>query len=387
MKPSRILIYCPVFYPQNSGYANAFRQLIENMLEDGVQADVLTPQPLAEGYAEWEHPLLKVYRYSPSLPVWLFGLLYRFQKLGMKIEEMDAMRRYDMVFIETGDEPYLLPFLPIGIRNKMALRFHANSDTEYLVFSAQRKYRIKYRAWQWFAADRLSHVVTTNTYHAAFVAKHLLHDEEMKCKSYDVLINATGDFQIKQNDTTAARMFFTLGRMDPEGYKQKGFDDLLEALKLCKTLFEQTKSIFVVVGDGSEAEKFKHQLASNQLNFVRYIPSLKREEVIQYLQQSDIAVLPSRYEGLSVFALEAMAAGNAVVYSNTGGLADMVSGNGILFDPGNVQELALAITHMLNAPVSQIAAFKQASVTLCSTRFSKQQQLKQLYYIAERMKG
>lgn len=386
MKPSRILIYCPVFYPQNSGYANAFRQLIENMLEDGVEVDVLTPQPLTEDSAKWEHPLLSVYRYAPSLRVWLLGLLYRFQKLGMKIEEMDATRRYDMVLIETGDEPYLLPFLPAGIRNKMALRFHANSDTEYLVFSAQRKYRIKYRAWQWFAADKLSHVVTTNTYHAAFVAKHLLHDKEMKHKSYDVLINATADFQTKQNDTTNARTFFTLGRMDAEGYKQKGFDDLLEALKLCKNLFEQTKSTFVVVGDGSEAEKFRHQLASDQLNFVKYIPSLKREEVIQYLQQSDVAVLPSRYEGLSVFALEAMGAGNAVVYSNTGGLADMVEGNGILFEPGDVQELTLAITHMLNAPAAEIAAFKQASVTLCTTRFSKQQQLKQLYHIAERMK-
>ena len=61
---------------------------------------------------------------------------------------------------------------------------------------------------------------------------------------------------------------------------------------------------------------------------------------------------PSLLEGFGLSALEAMAAGKAVVASRVGGLMEVVADSvtGDLVPPGNPEDLALAIAGLLEDP-------------------------------------
>lgn len=68
-----------------------------------------------------------------------------------------------------------------------------------------------------------------------------------------------------------------------------------------------------------------------------------RMDVPQLLKTSDIVVLSSRYEGLSLSSIEGMASGKPFVASDVPGLTDIVQGAGVLFECGNTKELATKI--------------------------------------------
>jgi glycosyltransferase involved in cell wall biosynthesis len=59
--------------------------------------------------------------------------------------------------------------------------------------------------------------------------------------------------------------------------------------------------------------------------------------------------LPSFFEGFGIALLEAMAMGKPVVASNVGGIPDLVSHgvNGFLVEPGNVEELTVALKRIV----------------------------------------
>lgn len=65
-----------------------------------------------------------------------------------------------------------------------------------------------------------------------------------------------------------------------------------------------------------------------------------RTDVPELLQQADVIVLSSHYEGLSLSSLEGMASGKPFVASDVEGLRDIVGGYGVLFPHENDKFLA-----------------------------------------------
>ncbi|HEY5875524.1 MAG TPA: glycosyltransferase, partial [Ilumatobacteraceae bacterium] len=67
----------------------------------------------------------------------------------------------------------------------------------------------------------------------------------------------------------------------------------------------------------------------------------------------------------------AMAAGAPVVAARTGGLAEIVAGTdaGLLFEPGNVEQLAERIAQILTSPATA-AAVSEAASQLLRDRYS-----------------
>jgi glycosyltransferase involved in cell wall biosynthesis len=76
-----------------------------------------------------------------------------------------------------------------------------------------------------------------------------------------------------------------------------------------------------------------------------------------------------------MFALEALANANAVIFSKTGGLIQMVDGNGCLVEPGNAVQLADAIREMIQH--RNLALLQIKSQLIAQHCFSKEIQLKQ----------
>jgi len=63
-----------------------------------------------------------------------------------------------------------------------------------------------------------------------------------------------------------------------------------------------------------------------------------------------VVIVTSRYEGLGLVALEAMAAGAAVVGFDVTGLRDAVGDRGVLVPPGDVEAMVDACAGLLDAP-------------------------------------
>jgi len=73
-----------------------------------------------------------------------------------------------------------------------------------------------------------------------------------------------------------------------------------------------------------------------------------RNDIPQLLKTSDVNILSSHYEGLSLASIEGMAAGRPFLASNVPGLADIVSGYGIVFPQGDEEQLAHEIINLIN---------------------------------------
>ncbi|MHA4870319.1 glycosyltransferase family 4 protein [Duganella sp. PWIR1] len=84
---------------------------------------------------------------------------------------------------------------------------------------------------------------------------------------------------------------------------------------------------------------------TRQADNVRQTGWLSRQAVQAHLQSCDVFVIPSRWEGFGLAALEALRAGKAVIASRVGGLQELVEdgGNGYLIAPDSVPELVAAL--------------------------------------------
>lgn len=121
---------------------------------------------------------------------------------------------------------------------------------------------------------------------------------------------------------------------------EKDQKTLLRALALLPDSYHA-----VFVGDGTLLEEHRSYAESLHLgDRVHFLGS--RHDVPAILKASDIVVMSSNFEGFGLVAVEGMASGKPVVASDVPGLADVVSGAGLLFSPHNEHELAEQLQHL-----------------------------------------
>ncbi len=92
---------------------------------------------------------------------------------------------------------------------------------------------------------------------------------------------------------------------------------------------------------------------------VRLAGFLEDEELLSMYGLSSVFFFPSLYEGFGLPPLEAMAAGAAVVSSNTSAMPEVIGDAGVLVDPTDVRACADAVTELL-ANSERRAAFREA---------------------------
>lgn len=131
--------------------------------------------------------------------------------------------------------------------------------------------------------------------------------------------------------------------------RQKGFDVLLEA---CPALKPGGRAWRIwLIGDGSEREALEAQVRRLGLEeCVRFLGF--RSDVPELLKASDIFVLPSRDEAMSMALLEAMAAGLPCAVTDVGDNARLVENgvSGWVVPPEAPQALANALNGLILDP-------------------------------------
>ena len=108
------------------------------------------------------------------------------------------------------------------------------------------------------------------------------------------------------------------------------------------------------VGDPYESE-VQNILAVPEVDGrVKFTGLLGHDNLPALYQAADVVVVPSLTEAFGMSALEAMASGKPVIASNTGGLPELIRPeNGILIEPGNVQDLVAAMMVLIQSPTTR----------------------------------
>ncbi len=144
-----------------------------------------------------------------------------------------------------------------------------------------------------------------------------------------------------------------VGRME----RRKGVDILLDAIP---ALLERLPELHVtLVGRDTPntelgmtyREHFEEQhRGASFLERVHFVGEVSGDELARRYAGCDVFCAPSRYESFGFVLLEAMAHGRPVVACSSGGVTDIVDGNGELVAPGDSTALFEALLRMLTDP-------------------------------------
>jgi glycosyltransferase involved in cell wall biosynthesis len=147
-----------------------------------------------------------------------------------------------------------------------------------------------------------------------------------------------------QNVGGPIKRILFVGRLHPV----KGTRYLLGAMSIVRRDMPEAK--LVLVGDGGEREHLENLTDDLKIReCVEFIGRVPHENVQNYMNQSDVFVLPSLSEGFPVTILEAMACGLPVVATRVGGIPDIVEDgiNGYLVDAMDQEMIAEALLKLL----------------------------------------
>lgn len=168
----------------------------------------------------------------------------------------------------------------------------------------------------------------------------------------------------RANQHAGPLRFVAVGRL----VGQKGFDILLRALALLKT---RNDFLVEIVGDGkdrADLEALAAQLGVGQR--VCWRGALSPAEVLTALGDADVFLQPSRYEGLSNAALEAMSCGLPVIVTRCGGIDTYIDASrGWTAPIEDPQALAKKISMALETPIAKLRGMGNECRTLVEQEF------------------
>jgi glycosyltransferase involved in cell wall biosynthesis len=139
------------------------------------------------------------------------------------------------------------------------------------------------------------------------------------------------------------RRFLFAGRFD----KQKGMDLFVKAMRQIGD-----EGFAYAIGDESVGDIAITNLPEN----IKITGWLTRNEVQTYIKSCEVFVMPSRWEGFGLSALEAMRAGRLVIATRVGGLPELIVDkvSGVLIEPNSVDDLVKAMREISHEEVIEM---------------------------------
>lgn len=383
----KILIVAPHFYPLMTGYSNATGNLTKDIdkYSENIQFTVLCNDTLGDhaeiSFKNGSIVRVKMSRYLPKSLSFLFLEI----KLFIKILSLDRQKPYDFILFETMERSFCL-FLVSRSRlaRKVGIRIHGCTETEFYMWSKQIQFRVR-SLMSSLAVKNIKYIFSTNPFYLDFFKKHYLRGDILQIarRNFYVLENLMSeDIKPSGGDLVAERLglrtnkfFLSVGRMDLAGVTQKGFADLLQAVFLLSV--ETPKLLidcrFVFVGEGEYMNKLSTLAKGLKIDtYCLFLPKLINNDILALQPLARGVVMSSRFEGLSMFALEALCRGSLLLFSDVGGLRDLIDDgvNGYYVEPQNIVQLKEKISDILMLSGDKIEKMKQGSQILYGKKFN-----------------
>lgn len=106
--------------------------------------------------------------------------------------------------------------------------------------------------------------------------------------------------------------------------EQKNHKGLIDAFKIFHSI--KPNSVLELIGNGSTFDEIQKYVSDQNLSSSVSFLGLK-SNVYQYINEADIFILPSLYEGIPITLIEAMGTGVPILATNVGGIPNMLSNN------------------------------------------------------------
>lgn len=151
----------------------------------------------------------------------------------------------------------------------------------------------------------------------------------------------------KNNKT---RKILFVGRLD----FQKGIDILMRVMN---KYFKDESIQLTVVGNAVLADSMS--VDTENTNNIKFVGWRSQRDVLQLLSETDALIMPSRWEGLPITALEAMRESKMIIASDADAIPEVVVSdyNGLLFRAGSEISLSKALNRFLAMKSKDIIKF------------------------------
>ena len=213
------------------------------------------------------------------------------------------------------------------------------------------------------ATDRLADAIVVN---CREMRRHLLADEHVNENKIHLCYNAVNTERYRRRSESRSGqqgvVIGTVCALRPE----KGLDTLIGAFASIKHLGAK----LLIVGSGPEEGALRNLCIQLGVETAcRFQP--QTTDVVEWLSQMDIFVLPSRSEALSNALMEAMACGCCPVATRVGGNPELVDDgqNGVLFQVDSAGELADRLGELVHDE-SRRKQYAAAATVKMATQFT-----------------
>lgn len=180
-------------------------------------------------------------------------------------------------------------------------------------------------------------LVTTNCYGRATLRRYDFQDRKIITHRLGVQVKNI-PFR-KRELTTNVVHILSVGRL----VSKKGFEFAIRAIGALQAANNKLHIEYVIVGEGPLRLKLQALIKDLGVQAtVRLVGALPRPDVLQWMSDSDIYLLPSLMEQAGVVLLEAQATGLPIVATRVGGVAEMVceGRSAMLVPPGSSTAIA-----------------------------------------------
>ena len=322
----RVLILSSTYAPRIGGLENVTHNLAKQLIEEGHDVRVITnryPRSLSEEEVIENVPVKRLLFLSPQFAFLQRG---RFDLLGASLYFYPRTLFYLKKFIKKFMPEVInlhfpdsqIPFvLKLRRQFKFRLVVSLHGDEVERFFDPNRK-RDKHGLNNLCEILSQADVVTTCSNY--LLSRAIALESSIKQKGR-VIYNGINLERFKDNGSYGHPKPYLLayGRFV---YK-KGFDILIDAFS--KIEKEHSGVDLILAGDGEERENFKNQVHELGLNNrIRFYGSATQKEIVALSNGCEFVVIPSRQEPFGIVALEAMAAGKAVLTTRVGGLPEFI---------------------------------------------------------------
>ena len=149
----------------------------------------------------------------------------------------------------------------------------------------------------------------------------------------------------------------SIGRLET----QKGYTYLLDAVPKVASVFP--KAVFYVFGEGGLHQELEEKAARLGISDRIHFPGI-RADIPYLLQELDLFVLPSLWEGFPTVLMESMVCNVPVIATQIPGTSELIQSgrNGWLVLPEDPPALADAILEALGSPERAAACARQAAI-------------------------
>lgn len=205
-----------------------------------------------------------------------------------------------------------------------------NSEEEWLIDNMRR-----------YLVNNVDKIICVSDYIRNEIKKRFLFYEDSKL----ITIYNSVNFEIKLREIPIKKngKIVFCGRLE----HVKGVDILIKAFADLQNM----EAKLIIIGSGSEEDSLKRICTdlniSKKVEFTGQIPHNK---VLEYFDDANCVVLPSRKEPFATTALEAMSRGCCVVASDVGGFLELIDNeeNGLLFENENALDLKEKLLYVLD---------------------------------------